>query len=124
VVNHITRRGGSLIFSWTWSDDIAGRSGAPGPSVALALMEKRVWLTSVDSELEVTKTEPASIGLNVAVTVRPGQGVHLDGVWLNGQRSFDTYIVINGVVSYHSPVESVGEQAFEFHEAAGGGVTL
>jgi hypothetical protein len=87
-------------------------------------MEKRVWLTSVDGELVVTKTEPISIGLNVAVTVRRSEEILLDGVWLNGQRSFDTYVIVDGVASYHSPTESAADQTFEQHEAAGGGVTL
>jgi hypothetical protein len=87
-------------------------------------MGKRVWLTTLGNDLEVTKTEPVSIGLNVAVTVRPGEGALLDGVWLNGQRSFDTYVIVDGVVRYHSPPEPVAEQTFAQHEAHGGGVTL
>jgi hypothetical protein len=88
-------------------------------------MEKRVWLTSGGTELEVTKTEPVSIGLNVAVTVRAADGaIAFDGVWLNGERSYDTYVVVDGNVRYHSPVESVARQTFELHEAAGGGKVL
>lgn len=88
-------------------------------------MAKRVWLTSDGTELEVTKTEPVSIGLNVAVSVRAGGGsVMDDGVWLNGVRSYDTYVVIDGDVRYHSPAESVAGEIFELHEAAGGGHVL
>jgi hypothetical protein len=88
-------------------------------------MEKRVWLTSAGTEFEVTKTEPMSIGLNVAVTVRPGgEAIPSDGVWLNGERSYDTYVIIDGDVRYHSPIESAAGQTFELHEAAGGGRTL
>jgi hypothetical protein len=89
-------------------------------------MEKRVELTSNGSDLAVTKTEPVSIGLNVAVTVRAADGgAAFDGVWLNGERSYDTYVLIDGDVRYHSPVESEpAQQTFELHEAAGGGRVL
>jgi hypothetical protein len=88
-------------------------------------MTKTVWLTAVGVDLEVTKTEPVSIGLNVAVTMRAGGGaIVFDGVWLNGERSYDTYVIINGDVRYHSPVESSAGQTFELHEAAGGGRPL
>ncbi|HEX4126026.1 MAG TPA: hypothetical protein VHX67_00460 [Acidimicrobiales bacterium] len=88
-------------------------------------MTKRVWLTTAGTEFEVTKTEPMSIGLNVAVTVRAADGaVPSDGVWLNGERSFDTYVIVDGVVRFHSPEESAAAQSFELHEAAGGGQIL
>ena len=88
-------------------------------------MTKRVWLTGVGSDLEVTKTEPSSIGLNVAVTVRANGGpIVFDGVWLNGEPSYDTYVIIDGEVRYHSPMESAAGQTFELHEAAGGGHLL
>ncbi len=88
------------------------------------MTEKRVWLTSVGTEFEVTKTEPVSIGLNVEVTVRAGEGILLDGVWLNGKRSYDTYVIVDGEVRYHSPVEWVAAPTFGQHEAAGGGHVL
>jgi hypothetical protein len=88
-------------------------------------MTKRVWLTTVGSEFEVTKTEPVSIGLNVAVTVRAADGaVASDGVWLNGERSFDTVVLVDGKERFHSPVESAAGQTFDLHDAAGGGQLL
>jgi hypothetical protein len=88
-------------------------------------MEKRVWLTSAGDELNVSKTEPVSIGLNVAVTVRAGDGtIASDGVWLNGERSYDTYVMVDGDVRFHSPAESAAGETFELHEAAGGGQLL
>ena len=88
-------------------------------------MTKTVWLTAVGADFEVTKTDPVSIGLNVAVTVRAGGGdIVFDGVWLNGERSYDTYVIIDGDVRYHSPIESAAGQTFELHEAAGGGHVL
>ena len=88
-------------------------------------MEKRVWMTSVGDGLEVTKTEPVSIGLNVEVMARGSDGsIPFDGVWLNGVRSYDTHVLVDGVAKYHSPVESLGEPSFELHEAAGGGRLL
>lgn len=88
-------------------------------------MEKRVWLTSVGDGLQVTKTEPVSIGLNVEVMVRRSEGpIPFDGVWLNGERSYDTYVLVDGVAAYHSPTEGLAERSFEMHEAAGGGRPL
>jgi hypothetical protein len=87
-------------------------------------MEKRVWLTSAGSKCEVTKTEPVSIGLNVEVTVRAGEGVLLDGVWLNGERSYDTYVIVDGEARHHSPVESGAARTFDLPEAGGGGNVL
>jgi hypothetical protein len=88
-------------------------------------MTKRVWLTSVGTDFEVTKTEPTSVGLNVAVMVRAADATTpFDGVWLNGERSYDTYVIIDGDVKYHSPIESGAGQTFELHEASGGGNLL
>jgi hypothetical protein len=88
-------------------------------------MTKSVWLTTTGTELEVTKTDPVSIGLNVEVTVRAGEGaLAFDGVWLNGERSYDTAVYIDDEMRYHSPVESAAGQTFEMHEAAGGGRLL
>jgi hypothetical protein len=69
----------------------------------------------------LTKAEPANL-LNATVTVR-GANAHAiyDGVWVNGERSWDTYVLIDGLFAYHSPIEVSGTNAFEVHEAAGGG---
>lgn len=105
-----------------------GRGGRPQAlrtGITLESMEKRVWLSSSGSDLAVTKTEPVSIGLNVSVSVRPGdEAIASDGVWLNGERSYDTTILIDGDVRYHSPLESAQDRTFELHEAAGGGRIL
>jgi hypothetical protein len=45
-------------------------------------------------------------------------------VWLNGERSYDTYIVVDGETKYHSPVGSNAASTFKQHEAAGGGHVL
>ena len=88
-------------------------------------MTKKVCLTSHGTDFEVTKTEPPSIGLNVAVTVRPADAaIPCDGVWLNGERSYDTHIIVDGDEKFHSPTESAAGQTFELHEAAGGGYVL
>ena len=88
-------------------------------------MTKRVWLRTVGADFEVTKTEPTSVGLNVAVAVRAADDAILfDGVWLNGERSYDTYVMVDGSEKYHSPTDSSAGQSFEQHEAAGGGRRL
>jgi hypothetical protein len=88
-------------------------------------MTKRIWLTSVGTDFQVRKTEPTSVGLNVAVMVRAaGADIPFDGIWLNGERSYDTYVIIDGEVKYHSVSESAAGDTFELHEAAGGGQLL
>ena len=44
-----------------------------------------------------------------------------DAVWINGERSYDTYVIKDGRVTYHSPVESVGSASFDAHERMGTG---
>jgi hypothetical protein len=86
---------------------------------------KKVWLRTVGTAFEVTKTEPTSVGLNVAVAVRAADSaIPFDGVWLNGERSYDTYVMVDGRANYHSPTESSAGQSFEQHEASGGGRLL
>jgi hypothetical protein len=87
-------------------------------------MEKKVWLTSNGGKLTVTKTEPVSIGLNVAVAVRSDDEAGSDGVWLNGERSFDTAVIVDGDERFHSPAEPDGEDSFARLEVAGGGHLL
>jgi hypothetical protein len=70
------------------------------------------------------KDGPVSIGLNAEVTVRAGEGILLDGVWLNGEPSYDTYVIVDGEVRYHSPDESVAGPTFHTHNAACGGRVL
>lgn len=110
---------------WAKSSPGATYDHRAGFRLSVVSMTKSVWLTTVGSDFEVTKTDPVSIGLNVAVTVRAGEGAaEFDGVWLNGERSYDTYVFIDGERRYHSPDESVAGQTFEVHEAAGGGHLL
>jgi hypothetical protein len=85
----------------------------PDAGYGVEAMEKRVWLTIVGTDFEVTKTEPVSTGLNVEVTVRAGEGILLNWVWLNGERSYDTYVIVDGEVRFHSPVETVAAPTFE-----------
>jgi hypothetical protein len=74
--------------------------------------DKKVWLTTVGSDLEVTKTDPVCIGLNNAVTVRPGGGTNeFDGAWLKGERSYDT-CVCSSTARGASP--SVNRRGYQF----------
>lgn len=56
------------------------------------------------------------------VTVRAkGGAIPYDGVWYNGERSYDTYVIIDGIVCYHAPQKGLANWSFDHHEAAGGG---
>lgn len=73
------------------------------------------------------RVEPVNRG-DLAVSVRepePEFGIPWDGVWVDGDRSYDTYVIIDGVVRYHAPIRSPAvERCFELHEQRGGGHTV
>lgn len=86
-------------------------------------MTRRVWLTSNASGGFACRLEPAGpLGARVAVRAKDGTAPW-DGVWLDGERSYDTYVIIDGVVTYHAPARSITgiDHCFELHEAVGGG---
>jgi hypothetical protein len=72
----------------------------------------------------VTRTE--GVAGRPAVTVRaadPELGITYDGVWLNGERSYDTYVILNGGIDgmFHSPRRDLADYSFDRHEECGGG---
>jgi hypothetical protein len=44
-----------------------------------------------------------------------------DGVWIKGERSNDTYVLVDGIAMYHSPREGLADRSFREHERLGGG---
>jgi hypothetical protein len=84
-------------------------------------MEKRIWIAGG----HVTKTEPVDPTLTTAdIQVRSGDPMSVavfDGVWVRGQRSYDTYVIIDGVVRYHAPRQGLADSSFDEHERVGGG---
>ncbi|GEM_PF-4211096 len=58
------------------------------------------------------------------VKVRPGDPETIafyDGVWVRGERSYDTYVLVDGVAAYHAPRAGVSDMSFNEHERLGGG---
>ena len=98
----------------------ARRPQNPDAGYSVEAMVKRVWLSDWRDHFEATKTEPVSIGLNVEVIVRAGEGIVLDGdgEMANGHTTPD--VIVDGEVRFHSPVETVAVPTFETHEAASG----
>ena len=89
-------------------------------------MEQRFWFTSCGSGCRLTKSEPLTAS-NAKVTVRatdPDQPSGWDGVWVDGERSYDTYVIIDGWVTYHAPAQYLAEQVFDQHEERGGGRSI
>ena len=84
-------------------------------------MEKRIWITLG----KVTKTEPMDSALSIEdLKVRSGDVTSIaffDGIWIRGNRSYETWVLIDGVVSYHSPREDLAQMSFAEHERQGGG---
>lgn len=84
-------------------------------------MDKRVWFTFG----RVTRTEPGNCNLTAdMVTVRAGDPMSLagfDGVWVKGERSYDTYGLVDGIAMYHAPREGLADMSFREHERVGGG---
>ena len=87
-------------------------------------MTRRFWYTGDGlGGFRLTKWEGGSS--HSVVTVRHAdEDMLFDGVWVDGERSFDTYVIVNGLVAYHSPVSNVGGSSFELHEQRGGGHQL
>jgi hypothetical protein len=87
-------------------------------------MDKRIWV----SFGKVTKTEPLDSTMTAdMVRVRAGDTstvAFYDGVWVRGERSYSTYVIIDGIPSYHSPGVGLADMSFEEHERRGGGHPL
>lgn len=83
---------------------------------------RRVWLTNaLDGYL--VRIEPHD-DPRATVTVRAASesfGAGFDGVWVNGERSYDTHVFIDGVTAYHAPAFHLAGRSFDAHERAGGG---
>lgn len=89
---------------------------------------RRFWVMTnlATGGKRIHRTEP--MGLERAtLTVRakgdPPMAI-FDGVWIDGQRAYDTVVIIDGNVAYHAPAEHVARKSFDAHEAAGGGRPL
>ena len=82
-------------------------------------MTKRIWInTSWPAETRVrvdSMTMP-----DATVTACAGHGAaRYDAVWLNDEPSFDTYVMLDGTMTYHCPTESVSRASFDEHERSG-----
>ena len=86
-------------------------------------MTRRVWLTSKALGGFACRLEPAGPPRERVAVRAKGGTTPWDGVWLDGERSYDTCVIIDGVVTYHPPARSITgiDRCFELHEAAGGG---
>ncbi|MDP1721092.1 MAG: hypothetical protein Q8L08_08885 [Candidatus Nanopelagicaceae bacterium] len=87
-------------------------------------MDKRIWI----SFGKVTKTEPLDTSLTAdMVKVREGDASTIaifDGVWVRGERSYSTYVLIDGIAAYHAPRPGLADMSFKEHERLGGGHSL
>ena len=85
-------------------------------------MTRRIWFTvTPGSETVITKVEPAALsGARVTVRAALVDG-DSDGVWVDGERSYDTYVLVNGTAVYYAQARQEAEAAFERMERAGGG---
>ena len=87
-------------------------------------MDKRIWV----SFGKVTRTEPLDSTLTAdMVKVResdPSSIAVFDGVWVRGERSYSTYVLIDGIATYHAPRAGLADMSFEEHERQGGGHPL
>jgi hypothetical protein len=100
-------------------------------SYKLQRMTRRVWFYWDSVNLRVTKTE-GSVSASTKITVRPPDADQVPwGVWVNGERSPDTWVLVNGVlltiahatgvpVHCHSPIAK-DWPVWDQHETRGGG---
>jgi hypothetical protein len=85
------------------------------------MMTKRLWFTTdAAGTPRLTKADGATLAATVTVRAAD-EVVFLDGVWVDGERSYDTYVIVDDCVRYDSPPRSMGLRIFELHEARGGG---
>ena len=84
-------------------------------------MEKRIWFTFG----KITRTDPTDTMLTadmVNVRARDWATIAIfDGVWVRGERSYDTYVLVDGVAAYHAPWAGLADMSFAEHERLGGG---
>jgi hypothetical protein len=82
----------------------------------------RIWPTRIPSGSYQVRLDPGGDRPNDVVTVQSAGGAApYDGVWLNGARSYDTYVLIDGQSAYHAPSQHLAERSFAIHEGNGGG---
>jgi hypothetical protein len=89
-------------------------------------MTTRIYVTTqtLDGEPKITRIEPAR-PTSLKVMVRGAESfIPFDGVWIDGERSYDTNVIVDGWTQYRSPARHIAEQSFDLHEAAGGGHPL
>lgn len=73
----------------------------------------KFWLTNCDG------------GPHGVVTVRGKEAdIPYDGVWVDGEPSPDTYVIIDGFVTYYAPEHRFSRWSFDKHKVRGGGHAL
>lgn len=93
-------------------------------------VSKRIWVVPnpFGEGFVIDTAEPESL-TNAVVTVRraePRAGTMFDGIWLNGNRAYDTKVICGSTVMF--PVPDQGRRGvtvcFDRHEARGDGEPL
>ena len=83
--------------------------------------ETRIWITTSSGGQRSMRIQPVERP-GAAVTVRrSGEGIPFDGIWIDGQRSYDTWVMIDGEEAYHAPSLRLAAATFDLHERRGGG---
>jgi hypothetical protein len=76
-------------------------------------------LSAPESEVTKTNREHRPKRRSLGTGWRRGS-TRLDAVWLTGERSYDTCVIVDGEVRYQGPNESDAGQTFQTHEDPGG----
>lgn len=84
---------------------------------------RRYWFSSDGrGRYRLSRVEGRKRGV---VTVRGrNEKIPYDGVWVNGERSPDTEVFIDGELAYQAPSLPFSRWSFEKHESLGGGHAL
>jgi hypothetical protein len=88
-------------------------------------MSTRIYMrTDANGEVVLQRIDPFDQP-SAKITVRgPDVLCMWPGIWINGKRTYDTYLILDGEPLMHSPVEHVGRACFDQHEKQGGGHPL
>jgi hypothetical protein len=84
-------------------------------------MLRQVFLTSNGLGGYHRRMPPIDTPIATVLVRRRDPDQPFDGVWVNGERAFETNVFIDGVWAYWTPIPGVGRHCFQQHEERGGG---
>lgn len=93
--------------------------------VQSGLVSNRIWLASLaGGSRKVTSNDFGPLDVKVSIRRPDPDQAPWDAVWVNGQRAYDTYVILDGQEYAHAPARYLSENNFDIHEQRGGAFYL